>query len=325
MRILLVRLSALGDVVCGLHALSAIQARKPEAKIGWLVEDRFASLLEGHPQLAALHVYPRRRSRGPFGWARALAFVARLRRQRYDLALDLQGNLKSGLLARLSGAQSVWGLAPPHSREGNSLLVRRRVPCAPGNRIDAYHALVDAALGPGPRPPPLLPATAAGEGVLALHPGTSRFGAHKRWPARQFAELGARLTRRLALPAIVTAGPGEEEEAQWVVDALGAQARLARPADLRALVDLLAGARLCVAADTGPAHIAAILGIPTLTLFGPKDPALMAPVGPHARALRAGVRCSPCTLRHCPDPVCMEALSVERVEREALALLGEAP
>ncbi len=325
MRILLVRLSALGDVVSGLHALSAIQARKPEAGIGWLVEDRFAPLLARHPQLAALHAYPRRRSGGLFGWLRVAGFLATLRRRRYDLALDLQGNLKSGLLARLSGARHVWGIGPPQSREGNALFVRRRIDCPAGNRVDAYHALVEAALGPGPRPPPQLPAVPTGPPVLALHPGTSRFGAHKRWPGSHFAELGARLVRRLGLPAVVTAGPGEEESAQAVVDAIGRDARLARPGDLRALVDLLAGARLCVAADTGPAHIAAVLGVPTVTLFGPKDPAVVAPVGPKAVALTASIRCSPCALRHCPDPACMEALSVERVEREALALLGESP
>jgi len=325
MRILLVRLSALGDVVTGLHVLSALKARLPEAEVGWLVEDRFASLLAGHPQLARVHAYPRRRAAGPLGWPKALAFLAGVRRRRYDLALDLQGNLKSGLLARLSGARRVAGLGGAFAREGNALFVRRRVPPPPGNRVEAYLALLDAVVGPGARPPALLPATPGERGLLALHPGTSPYGAHKRWPAERFAELGRRLVRRLAAPAVVTAGPGEEAEARGVAEAIGAPARWERPRDLRALADLLAGARLLVAADTGPAHVAAALGVPTLTLFGPKDPAVAAPVGPRARALAAGVRCSPCALRHCPDPACMDALSVDAVERAALALLQGPP
>jgi ADP-heptose:LPS heptosyltransferase len=317
-RLLLVRLSALGDVALSLHVLAAARARLPEAKIGWLVEDRFAPLLEGHPQLDRLHVYERRRA--PFPWR----LVTGLRRERYDIALDLQGNLKSGLLARLAGARRTVGLDAPLAREGNRLLVRERVPPRPGHRLAAYLGLVDAALGPGPDPPGSLPADGEAHGAIVLHPGASRFGAFKRWPVASFAELGDRLGRRLGARVLLTAGPGERADADDVRRRMTHPAEVVEPEGLRLLADLIRGARLFVAADTGPAHIAAVLGVPTLTLFGPKDPRALAPVGPRARAVRAGVRCSPCALRFCPDPVCMTTLPVDLVERSALELL-EAP
>ena len=319
MRLLLVRLSALGDVAMALHVLSTVRARRPDARVGWLVEDRFAGLLEGHPQIDALHVYERRRARVPWALVR---FARELRRERYDLALDLQGNLKSGFLARLAGARRTVGLDAPLAREGNRFLVRERVRPPEGHRLDAYLALVDAVLGPGATAPAMLPAGGERHGSIVLHPGVSRFGAFKRWPAEKFAELADRLASRLGAPVILTAGPGERPDADDVRTRMRHEARIVEPRGLRPLADLLRGARLFVASDTGPAHIAAALGVPTLTLFGPKDPGILSPRGPRARAVRAGVRCSPCALRSCPDPVCMTTLPVDLVERDALDLLA---
>jgi lipopolysaccharide heptosyltransferase I len=318
-RLLLVRLSALGDVAMGLHVLATVRARQPDARVGWLVEDRFAGLLQGHPQIDVLHVYARRRARVPWVLAELLK---ELRRERYDLALDLQGNLKSGFLARLAGAKRTMGLDAPLAREGNRFFVTERVPPPAGHRLDAYLKLLDHAIGPGGTAPATVPASGERHGALVLHPGVSRFGAFKRWPAASFAELADRLAARLEAPVILTAGPGERVDADDVRARMHRAATIAEPKGLRALADLLLGARLFVASDTGPAHIAAALGVPTITLFGPKDPAVMAPVGPRARAVRAGVRCSPCALRSCPDPVCMTTLAVDQVERDALALLA---
>lgn len=317
MRILIVRLSALGDVVSGLHVLSTIRARLCSARIGWLVEDRFARLVAGHPQLDEVHVYPRSR------WWRAPGLVRGLRRARYDLALDLQGNLKSGVLARLSGARRRAGLDVPLAREGNRLFVPERVPppAAP-HRLDAYHALLDAVFGPGEHAPAVLPARPADHGSIVFHPGTSAFGSFKRWPAAHFAALGDRLHHRLGLPVTVTAGPGERKQAEEVTRRMETPASVVEPESIGALIDYLAGARLVVASDTGPAHLAGAAGVPTIAMFGPKDPAVHAPAGPRVRAVRAGYRCSPCALRFCPEPLCMAELSVDQVERTALELLS---
>jgi lipopolysaccharide heptosyltransferase I len=323
-RILLVRLSALGDVVTGLHVLSTLKARFCSAHIGWLVEDRFASLLKDHPQIDSVHVYERKRVRLPWNWWRIPGFVRRLRRERYDIALDLQGNLKSGVLARLAGAGRCVGLDRPLSREGNHLLIRERVPPPDGHRVDAYHRLVDEVLGSGVTAPAILPAEPERHEGVVLHPGTSGFGAFKRWPLASYAALGDRLATAGAGPILLTAGPGERPQADEVRRQMKNGARLVEPAGLPALRDVLAGARLVVAGDTGPAHVAAALGVPTVVLFGPKDPRVLAPVGPRVRTVRTGVRCSPCTLRFCPAPVCMTEMSVDLVAECALEMLAEA-
>jgi ADP-heptose:LPS heptosyltransferase len=302
-----------------LHVLSTVRARSPGARVGWLVEDRFAGLLEGHPQIDVLHVYERRRARVPWIFLR---FVRQLRRERYDVALDLQGNLKSGLLARLAGARRTVGLDAPLSREGNRFFVTERIPPPPGHRLTSCLALLDRALGPGATAAAVPFARAEPHGAIVLHPGVSRFGAFKRWPAAAFADLADRLAERLEAPVILTAGPGERADAEDVRGRMRRAATIAEPQGLRALADLLQGARLFVASDTGPSHVAAALGVPTVTLFGPKDPAVHGPVGPRARAVRAGVRCSPCALRSCPDPICMTTLPVDLVERTALELLA---
>jgi len=308
-----------------LHVLSTLKARDCSGHVGWLVEDRFAGLLRGHPQIDRLHVYARRGLARPWNWWRIAPLVAGLRRERYDVALDLQGNLKSGVLARVAGARRLCGLDRPLSREGNALLVRERVPPPAGHRLAAYLHLLDAVIGKGETAPALLPATPEAAGAIVLHPGASGFGAFKRWPAASFAELGDRLARRLGAEVVLTAGPGERPQAEAVAGRMRTGARIVEPPALPQLANALAGARIVVACDTGPAHIAAALGAPTLVLFGPKDPAIMAPVGPRVATARTGVRCSPCTLRYCPAPVCMTDMGVDLVEERALRLLdGEA-
>ena len=321
LRILLVRLSALGDVAVGLHILSTLRARFPSAHLGWLIEDRFASLVEAHPELDSTHIYARKGLRFPWNWWRIPGFLHSVRRERYDVALDLQGNLKSGVLAALAGAKRRAGLGGSMSREGNRWFVRERIepPVLP-HRLDAYHALVDAVFLPGPRAFARLEPGAEQHGAIVLHGGTSRFGAFKRWPPERFADLGDRLATRLRAPVWLTAGPGERAQVEAVRARMRTEARIVEPADLPSLVRVLAGARVVVAGDTGPAHLAAATGVATVVLFGPKDPAVHAPAGARVATVRNGVRCSPCSLRACPAPVCMTELDVDPVEAAALEL-----
>jgi ADP-heptose:LPS heptosyltransferase len=325
LRILFVRLSALGDVVIGLHVLSTLRARLGSAHVGWLVEDRFADLLEGHPQIDSLFVYGRKTIRRPAGFREFRSMIRRLRAQKFDLVIDLQGNLKSGVLARLSGAPRRVGLAPPLSREGNRWFMTESVAAPAGHRFDEQRVLLDHLFGPGADADAVLPAQPKDHGAILLHPGVSAFGSFKRWPADHYAALGDRLGTKLERPVLISAGPGERAQAESVAAAMNRDAEIVEPTSLRDLVDTLAGAHLVVAADTGPAHLAAATGVPTLVLFGPKDPDVLAPRGPRTSTARAGVRCSPCSLRACPDPICMTQLTVDQVEREALALLENRP
>lgn len=317
MRILLVRLSALGDVVSGLPVLSTIHERIGSARVDWVVEDRFAALLEGHPQIHKLHTYRRR------PWHSGLRLTRSLRAEKYDLALDLQGNLKSGVLTRLSGAARCLGLGGPDSREGNHLFVRERVEPRPGeHHVESYMSLLDRAVGEGPNAFGKLHAEPEDHDAIVFHPFVSRFFLNKAWLAESFAALGDRLAKELGRPVILTAGPGERGLAEAIVGRMRRGARIVEPPGLAALKNVLAGARLFVGADTGPTHIAAALGVPTLALLGPTRAARIAPRGPRAGWVSAGVRCSPCKLRWCPDPVCMTSLTVEQAAEAALALVG---
>jgi lipopolysaccharide heptosyltransferase I len=351
-RILVVRLSAIGDVLHALPAVAALRRALPDAEIDWVVEDKAADLLRGRPDLDRVFVYERRlfRSGDGEGGRRggavrsAMGLVRALRRRRYHVAIDLQGNLKSGVIARLSGAPVRWGFDRRSVREGNAWFTSRRIPPLPrrAHRVERNLALVSAVLG---RPAayaeagiaPSAEAAARVEKALAerglpprgfalLHPGTSAFGAFKRWPTDSFARLARRIVAETGASVVVTQGPGEAALAEAALARLTGPARARAgvlPAeDLRDLAEAIRRARVFVAADTGPLHVAAAVGTPLLGLFGPKDEAVYGPYGSRPSGGAPGplpvlvnddVPCRPCTLRWCPDPVCMTSLSPDDV------------
>lgn len=320
-RVLLIRLSALGDVLFALETVASLKAARPDLRLDFLVEDRFASLLQDHPQLERVLVYPRRHKH------RILSHLRRLRQVRYDVVLDLHGILKSAVQAWAARARHRLGYAAPGAREGAWRFYHRAVPLPsplPHRADMGYHLL--RALGLGgeraapqlavvPPPPPLL--AGLPRPIVLLHPGTSAFAAFKRWPPARFAELAARLSAR-GCGIVLSCGPGERE----LIAGLAAAAPAARVADgaglgLRGLAGLLQQVDLAVAADTGPLHIAAAVGTPVVALFGPKE---VARYGPRAHGglrhevLFAEVPCRPCTLRDCPSPQCVLGLDVDQVE-----------
>lgn len=345
---LLLRLSALGDVVHALPALGALRRLLPGVEVDWAVEDRTAPLLEGVPGLRRVHVFPRRRLASLLRpWPRPLAtvvataaFLGRLREGGYDLALDLQGNLKSALIARASGARTVAGAGRGAAREGSHALLNLplRLPTGPLHKVERNLALVGALLGrPAPyvapdlglRPEEVAAAqdalVRAGWGEpppLVLHPGTSGFGSFKRWPVERFAALARRLAS-VRRPAAVTFGPAEEGLATAVARGSDGCARPLPTPSVRVLAALLARAPLVVAGDTGPLHLAAALGTPVLGLYGPKDPRVYGPYGPGPDG-RAGLRpvvvqddvgCRPCARRRCDAPLCLTTLEPDAVAR----------
>ncbi len=358
-RILIVRLSALGDVVHVLPALAALRAAHPRAFIGWAVEDRAASLLEGHPHLDRLHVVPRAAwrkalERDPASVLRGLRRTLRgLRQERYDVTLDFQSNLRSSLLAWASGAPRRIGQPRPYAKEGSRLLSTDR-PAAVArdvHKIDRNLALL-APLGVAPAgaPRPVVPeppaAAALGEAFVArggprviLHPGVSAFGALKAWREDRFADLARRLVDDGARVYFAYGGAAEEAVAR----ALAAQAPGAeltpRTSGILELAALLRRADLVVGVDSGPLHLAAAVGAPVLGLYGPKHPGTYGPYWAPSEVVRSGLECSPCRHRRCPreDVVvvegaagrlrispCMDRLGVEPAHAAARRLLARA-
>lgn len=330
--VLVLRLSALGDVLFAMPAVQALLDSGRAAHVAWLVEDRAAPLLALLPGLHEVLSFPRRRRAAWPG--HALRLLAR----RDDLVLDLQGNLKTRLQLLCLRPRRTVGFDASVARDGVHAAYDRAVaPEGARHRVAQGLRLV-AALGvPVPqrpsRPRLAIPAEARqraqallaalpGRGpAVVLHPGTSAFGELKRWPAAQFAELGRLLAARHGARLLVTGGPGEVELVADVRRALALPAATPRPSGLGDLAALLEAVQLVVAADSLPLHLANALGTPVLGLYGPKDPAITGPAFDRARVLRAGVGCSPCTLRRCRDRICMEALPATLAAGAAAELL----
>lgn len=328
-RVLVVRLSALGDILFALETVAALHLDRPDAVIDFLVEDRFAALLQGHPHLAEVIVYPRRRR---LTIPRSLLA---LRARRYDVVLDLHGILKSALHVGFARGRTKLGADAPAAREGSQRVLHRKVamPDPLPHRADLGHLLLRELGLSGAPAAPLLPATPPPEELFAglpqplvlLHPGTSAFAAFKRWPLSHFTELAQQLAAR-GLGVAVGYGPGEAE----LVAPLLAAVPAARGIDgsklgLRGLAGAMAQCALVVAADTGPLHIAAAVGVPCVALFGPKDPQRYGPRahgGLRHEILYHDVPCRPCKRRDCATPQCVLGIPVAEVLAAVLRQLA---
>ena len=296
MKALLLRLSAIGDVVHALPMLSALHRHGWQA--GWLAEPAGRTLLHGHPYLWQLAAAPAARR---FDGGQARATLRDLRRSRYDVALDVQGLWKSAAWGRLSGARRVVGYA----REGrveplSSVLLHERVRLTSGaHAIDENLALLRAigidAVGTRefvfPDTQPQARRVEAALAAAGVAPGSfAILNAGGGWPEKLWPPEGygavARGLRERGLHALVTWGPGEQALADRVVAASDGAAQRCFPTDLRELVELIRRARALVAADTGPLHLACAVGTPVVGIYGPTDPARNGPFSPEDVVVR---------------------------------------
>lgn len=334
-RILVVRLSAFGDIVLTTTLLDGIRRRWPAAHVGWLVDRRFAPVLEGHPGVATLHRWDRAAWSGALRSARAGALIGCIRAlrtelmgERYDIALDAQGLAKSALLARLSGAPVRWSLRP---RELAGVISGRSVRMRVQRDLvgHEYRELLDAIGCAAPDAMPWMPVSEGAsmamsgllrsegieDGFIALCPFTTR--PQKHWFEDRWVALGTAIAG-LGRGPVILGGPQDTEAAARMADAMRAQgARGARAlAGRTGLGDVgavLASASATVGVDTGLTHLSIAVGTPTVGLFGSALPYLRVP-SPH-RVLREPMACSPCDRRPtCGGRFdCMRALSVDRV------------
>lgn len=308
MKALIVRLSSIGDVLHTLPALAALQRHGWEA--GWLVEPAARPLLEGQSFLCKVFGAPGARD---FRLGSASAVVTALREERYDVALDFQGLWKSAVWARLSGAQRFIGYSAPWRREplsGVLITEPADLPLDLLHVIDKNLALlrllgIDAV---GLREFPLPATEAQSEAMekalgdlglkdyVILNPGGG--WANKLWTADGYAGIGRGLRDR-GIRSLVTWGPGEERLAERVV-ALSDGAALKCPTTtLLDFIELARRARLVVAADTGPLHIACAVRTPVVGIYGPTEPARNGPFSPRDVVVRRAPLCSPCHKRRC--------------------------
>ena len=323
MRALVVRLSSIGDVVHNLPALSALHRHGWE--VDWLVEPPARPLVEGNPLVAHAVGLPKARA---LSLRLARETRAILKAAPLEVALDFQGLWKSAFWARMSGARRVIGYRRAERKEGlSALLMTERVPGAAGatHVIDKNLALL-APLGiaassrrefPLPASPQARAAVNAGLAALGLahfvvlNPGGGWAG--KLWPPESFGVLARELGGR-AGAAVVTWGPGEEALADRVVAASEGAAQKCFPTTLLDYLELARRARLVVAGDTGPLHLACAVGTPVVALFGPTDPARNGPFAGDDVVVRRAPPCAPCYRRGCPVHAgIMRSLPVEEV------------
>jgi lipopolysaccharide heptosyltransferase I len=279
-RILVVRLGALGDLVHALPAVAAMRAAWPWATLDWLVDARYAALLELVPVVDRTVVVGGRAGRP------LLPVIRELRRAHYDLAIDFQGLLKSAVLARAAGAVETVGFVAAQLREpAASVFYTRRVQADDRGHVVRKNLSMVESLGVPTREASaplrvtassvpgqvrdLLQLGAAGR-FAVLNPGAG--WPNKQWPAGRYGALAMHLRDRHAMPSIVTWGPKEQALAREVTAASRGAAQLAPATTIPDLVELSRSAALFIAGDTGPMQLAAAVGTPVVGIFGPTNP-----------------------------------------------------
>ncbi|MGO8796789.1 MAG: lipopolysaccharide heptosyltransferase I [Candidatus Sulfotelmatobacter sp.] len=311
-RILIVRLSAMGDVIHTLPAVQALREAFPSARIGWLIEERWAELLcapggvrrgarsASRPLVDQVHAVKLKT------WGKSLFSISTLqsiatvwndvRGAEYDAAIDLQGAIRSAVLARLSRARTVYGAADPRESPA-SLWYSRKVVTSGRHVIEQNCSVVEALIGHSVETPEVeLPRDPRTEERIAqrltelhiddyaiLNPGAG-WGA-KRWPAERYGEV-ARGLANLGLRSVLNYGPGEEELVRVAESVSGGTAQ-AMKCTLTELIAWTRRARIFVGGDTGPLHLASALRVPVVAIFGPTDPARNGPYGTRSIVMRS--------------------------------------
>jgi lipopolysaccharide heptosyltransferase I len=278
---LIVRLGALGDIVHAVPAAAALRAAYPDARIDWLVDAKHRPLLDLVTVIDRV-VALERPSAG--GWVDA---TRKLRQARYDAALDFQGLLKSAVLARASGAARVLGFSIWHLREKTARPFYSDSVEAEGGHVIRKNLRLLEALGvhderivfPLAEVPSAaaehVAAAAGGAPMALINPGAA--WPNKRWDPQRFGEVASFLRDIRGFAPFVLWGPGEEPLARAVVEASSGAARLSPATEIADLVALCRRAALMISGDTGPLHIAAAVGTPIVSLYGPTDAARNGP------------------------------------------------
>ncbi len=317
--ILIIKPSSLGDVVHTLPTLKALRNRFPGARLTWVINRELSGLLEGNPYLNEIIPFERRYT-GFYTFARGLSMKG------FDLVIDLQGLLRSGLIGFLSGAKKRIGFA--NGREFSPLFYTDAVPVSTMemHAVDRY-LLIAEYLGAKTEDRDftidfsneedwlgrLIKEKAREQKILIAINPSGRWTT-KRWPVEKFAALTDLINKKQGASVILIGGAGdiglaEEVEAKVKTEVINMAGRTT----LKQLAALLSKVSLLITNDSGPMHIAATLGTPVIALFGPTDPRRTGPYGKGHTIIRKGIPCSPCFKKRCHSPICMDEISVDEV------------
>ncbi len=336
-KILIIRLSAVGDVVRTLPALSMLRANYPSAHISWIVEEKSSDIIQDHPELDELIIFPRKKWKAALSHPGSLiaalketvGIAVNLRRQKFDLVLDFHGVLKSGMISRITGSPARVGFNRGASKECNHLFNRYHIEVDDGStsRYEKNSSLVRPFLHSLPESRPTI---AIGQrdrervevilkehfteydSLVTINPAASR--EYKQWPVEYFGQLIDKLYHSGKYRIAMVVGPGEEGLA------VSAQANIKthrcpvlKPVGLKELAETLRLSQMLICGDTGPMHIAAVMNTPTVAIFGPTDPVVNGPFGKGHHLITKQVHCSPCREFNCQSLECLRTISPEEV------------
>ncbi len=329
--ILIIKLSSLGDVIHALPVLPALKALYPDAKLFFLVNKKYGEILRGNPYIDEILLFEREIWHRFFEKIGILwRLVKRIRGARFDLVIDLQGLLRSGLIAWISGGKRVIGFE--NSREGSPFFYHEKVAVSQPDMhaVDRY-LLIPQFLGWKGIPEFIISSDPADEAfmdrffraekvktylkIIGIHP-TARWKT-KEWPAEKFARLGELLLQTGAYEVVFL---GSREDLPGV-DKIVKQMKFhpiigTGKFSLKQLAAFIQKSDLLVTNDSGPMHLAAALNIPVLALFGATDYRRTGPYGKEHEVISKAIPCSPCLRRACINPekmACMERISPEEV------------
>lgn len=306
-RILIIRLSAIGDVVRALPILHTLRDHFRDARIDWAVEHKAAAVVEGHPMLDRLLVFNRPAALRP-ALREFAAFCRQIRANQYDLVVDAHGIFKSGCITYWSGAKKRVGFARPMSQECSWLFTNKRVRLtAPNVNRVAENLQLCSAIVPRVGYPSITIAVPeevqehvqdyiyetfdGGKKIVAVHAPVEPSRPEKQWPLEHYAELCDLLLADGRFEVVLTWGPGQFEVAQQVQHLARRRPKLApNTPTLKHYAWFINLADLYFGGDTGPMHIASAMGTPVVAVFGGTDPAKHGPYKP------------PCTVLYDPDP-----------------------
>jgi len=337
--ILVVRLSAIGDIVMASPLIHALRERYPQAYIAWLVQPESAALLRDHPELDEVIVWPRAQWRDLWRQRHLLtlfrtvrAFRAELRRRGFSLAIDLQGLMKSGLLAWLSGAATRIGLG---SREGSQRLMTEVLPRGGeaaligseyrflaqrlGLPTHDFRMRIGIGAAAETEAAQLRQALPAGGRYAVICPFTTR--PQKHWFVAHWRALIAQISADLGMPVVMLGGPGDVDAAREIARG-GDLVDLVGRTDLQTAAALIRDSSLLVGVDTGLTHIGIAFDRPTICLFGSTRPYLRSD-SPNTRVIYHALDCSPCRRNPTCNGAftCLREISPDEVMGEAQRLL----
>lgn len=340
-RVLIVRLSAAGDIIHTLPMAAALRRARSDCHIGWVVEDRFAALVEAANVADEVFILPRREWKTWSAWQRLGAWrdlIRTIREKAFHAALDVQGLTKSALIPWQANIPHRIGFIPRDGRQGRELSSWLNTTCLDSDKLHVAERNVDLLHGLGITPDACTFPTIRHEaprvdafldehdlprgGFVVLNPGAG--WAAKRWVPEHFRALATSLAKENKI--VVTWGGAAENEMARIISEGLPGVTMAPDTDLRELWALLSHAQLVVGCDTGPLHMAAAAGVPTVALFGPTDATRNGPYGAPCEVVQSVCGQFPACWkkRHRDACTCMQNITVPMVEAACARMLSDA-